>query len=92
MGEHTPGPWDWIAIGANASGGHHLYIVDAARRKIAALWGKADEKVANAELVSRAPEMLSLLQRAFTAARLPPKLEQDISEMLLALHQDDAAT
>ena len=46
-----PRPWNWVAVGANASGGHHVYLVDADGRKIAALWGKADEKAAAAQLV-----------------------------------------
>ena len=46
-----PRPWNWVAVGANASGGHHVYLVDANDRKIAALWGKAEEKMAAAELV-----------------------------------------
>jgi hypothetical protein len=55
---HTPGPWDWLAVGANASGGHHLYIIDKDGRKIAALWGKADEKAANARLIAAATDLL----------------------------------
>lgn len=62
MSGHTPGPWDWLARGANAGGGHHLYIIDATNRKIAALWGKAEEKEANAQLVAAAPDMLAALK------------------------------
>jgi hypothetical protein len=46
-----PRPWNWIAIGGNASGAHHIYLVDANDRKIAALWGKAEEKVAAVKLI-----------------------------------------
>lgn len=46
-----PRPWDWIWVGANASGGGHVYLVDADGRKIAAVWGKADEKKAAADLI-----------------------------------------
>jgi len=60
--KHTPGPWDWMAVGANASGGHHLYIIDAANRKICACWGKAEEKEANARLLAAAPDLLEALQ------------------------------
>lgn len=68
-GKWTPGPWDWLAIGANASGGHHLYIIDPSNRKIAALWGRADEKAANANLIAAAPEMAKHLQAASHALR-----------------------
>lgn len=51
MSEIAPRPWDWIFVSANASGGGHLYLIDANGRKIAALWGGADEKQANAELI-----------------------------------------
>ncbi len=46
-----PRPWNWIAIGANASGAHHLYLVDANNRKIGVIWGKAEEKTAAAKLI-----------------------------------------
>lgn len=46
-----PRPWDWIWVAANASGGGHVYLVDAGGRKIAALWGKAEEKKATADLI-----------------------------------------
>jgi hypothetical protein len=50
----APRPWNWLAIGANASGGHHLYLVDADGRKIAAIWGKAGEKSHTAQLIVEA--------------------------------------
>ena len=46
-----PRPWNWTWVGANASGGGHIYLTDANGRKIAAVWGKANEKQAAAELV-----------------------------------------
>lgn len=46
-----PRPWNWTWVGANASGGGHIYLTDANNRKIAAVWGKAEEKQATAELV-----------------------------------------
>jgi hypothetical protein len=46
-----PRPWNWVAIGANASGAHHIYLVDANDRKIGVLWGKAEEKAAAAKLI-----------------------------------------
>lgn len=47
----APRPWRCQTVGANASGGFHLYLVDANGRKIAALWGGADEKAANGEAI-----------------------------------------
>ena len=46
-----PRPWNWTSVGANASGGYHVYLTDANGRKIAAVWGKAEEKVAAADLI-----------------------------------------
>lgn len=59
--QHTPGPWDWEAVSANASGGHHLYLIDSKRRKIAALWGRSEEKKANARLIAAAPDLLEAM-------------------------------
>lgn len=50
----APLPWDWIWIDAKASGGGHVYLVDANGRKIAAIWGKAGEKEATADLILKA--------------------------------------
>lgn len=55
MIEHAPLPWDWMFVGANsATGGGHIYLTDANGRKIAAIWGKADEKVKTADLIIEA--------------------------------------
>lgn len=51
MSEAAPRPWDWTFVSANASGGGHIYITDANGRKIAAIWGKAEEKTATADLI-----------------------------------------
>jgi hypothetical protein len=52
MSDAAPRPWDWIWVGENtASGGGHIYLIDANKRKIAAIWGKAEEKRATAELI-----------------------------------------
>jgi hypothetical protein len=51
IGVAHPRPWNWTWVGANASGGGHVYLTDANGRKIAAVWGKADEKQAAAELI-----------------------------------------
>ena len=59
MAAYTPGPWNWEWVSAPASGGGHLYLIDSTGRKIAALWGKADEKEANACLSAAAPDLLA---------------------------------
>ena len=48
----APTPWNWLSTqAASNNGACHLYIVDANGRKIAAIWGKGDEKVKTAELI-----------------------------------------
>lgn len=64
----APAPWDWNSIHANASGGFHLYIVDKDGRKIAAVWGKAGEKIATANLMRAAPDLREALNDLLTAA------------------------
>lgn len=59
----APGPYDWLAIGANASGGFHLYVTDINGRKIAAVWGSHPEKEATARVFAAAPEMLAELKK-----------------------------
>jgi hypothetical protein len=45
-----PLPWNWVTSDSpSANGLFHIYLVDATGRKIAALWGKGDEKQALAE-------------------------------------------
>lgn len=45
-----PLPWDWVASATPTSNGmFHIYLIDANGRKIAALWGKADEREAAAK-------------------------------------------
>jgi len=50
----APRPWnvEWSAS-FTANGVGHVYIVDATGRKIAAIWGKADEKGDTAALIVR---------------------------------------
>lgn len=50
----APLPWDWEWVSANASGGGHIYLIDANGRKIGAIWGKAEEKKATADVILRA--------------------------------------
>lgn len=95
--KHTPGPWDWMAVSANASGGFHLYLIDAARRKIAALWGGAEEKQANAALIVRAvnshADLLAALRAAVkTIASIGGDLEVAAPESINAnTYRDDIA-
>lgn len=43
-------PWNWVtADSPSGNGTFHAYLVDATGRKIAAIWGKGDEKQAMAE-------------------------------------------
>ena len=54
-------PWDWDASGKpDSNGDFNLYIVDANKRKIAAIWGKRNEKENTARLIAAAPDLLSL--------------------------------
>lgn len=47
-----PGPYQLEASATFTNNGHgHLYLVDRHGRKIAALWGKDDEKQALGELI-----------------------------------------
>lgn len=65
----APAPYDFLAIGANASGGFHLYVTDANGRKIAAVWGKAEEKEATARLFVASAAMREALTAASHALR-----------------------
>jgi hypothetical protein len=50
-----PLPWDWVAAGKpNNNGSFHAYLVDANGRKIAAIWGRGNEKEAIADFILRA--------------------------------------
>ena len=45
-------PWAWeVAGSATANGSFHAYIVDATGRKIAAIWGRGEEKRLIAEAI-----------------------------------------
>ena len=48
----APRPWhsEWSGT-FTGNGSYHIYLVDANGRKIAAIWGKQDEKLATAELI-----------------------------------------
>jgi len=60
--KHTPGPLDWLSISASGGTGFHLYLTDSNGRKIGVCWGKAEEKVANANLFTAAPDLLNALK------------------------------
>lgn len=64
----APAPWDWQTVSANASGGFHLYILDANDRKIAAVWGHAGEKLNTANLMRAAPDLREALHDLLVAA------------------------
>lgn len=65
--EHLPpGPFSYETVRALSStheGAGHVYLVDRDGRKIAALWGRPEEKLALADLIIKA--------RAFIDADLP---------------------
>jgi hypothetical protein len=73
--EHTPGPWGVeISRQFSNNGSFHLYLTDSTGRKIAALWGRQEEKEANSLLISVAPELLETLLAVL------PALEQGFSD------------
>ncbi len=64
MRSFTPAPLDFTqAYTGSANGGCHIYLTDSTGRKIAALWGGGEEKVANARLFSAAPDLIEALQK-----------------------------
>jgi hypothetical protein len=47
-----PLPWDWTcADKPTANGAFQVYIVDANKRKIAAIWAKPEERATIADLI-----------------------------------------
>jgi hypothetical protein len=84
----TPGPLEmWTSSLPTNNGGFHLYLADASGRKIAALWGGADEKLANGYLWSAAPELfngcnalLGLIQLLAANPDTPPALLHILTE------------
>ncbi len=62
--QFTPGPLQLRASGTpSANNRFHLYLADPEGRKIAALWGGNDEKLANGYLWAAAPRLYELLDR-----------------------------
>ena len=71
----APGPYDITGsayITANGIG--HVYIVDKNRRKIAAVWGSFQEKLATADLLAAAPDLYEALVTIRDWADLRPKM------------------
>jgi len=59
----APAPWDSEASGKpGGNGDFNVYIVDAAGRKIATIWGKRGEKEWTAALVTAAPDLLAYVR------------------------------
>lgn len=47
-----PLPWNWETSGSvSNNGSYHLYLIDATGRKIAAIWGRNDEKILTANRI-----------------------------------------
>lgn len=60
----APAPWDFEASGKPGSNSDlNIYVVDVNRRKIAAVWGKRDEKEATACMMIAAPDLYMALKR-----------------------------
>lgn len=60
----APRPWQvmWSEKFSN-NGYGHIYLIDATGRKIAAIWGKHDEKADTAAFIVRAVNALDLAMR-----------------------------
>lgn len=80
VAKYAPGPYQTQEVGCRAS--FHAYVIDANGRKIGVAWGPVAEKVWTQALFAASFDMLALLQRTFQSAKLPPKLEADISALL----------
>lgn len=64
----APAPWDFTASGKPGSNGDlNIYITDKTGRKIAAVWGKREEKELTACLMISAPDLLSAVKEAAEA-------------------------
>lgn len=82
--KHTPGPWTWTGT-PQVEGGRpfHAYLVDPTGRKIASIWGKAEEKVANAHLIATAPDLYWSLRDILSLVEVD---EAGGNEITLAQH------
>ncbi len=80
MTQQAPLPYDSLEIGAHsASGGCHIYLTDKNGRKIAAIWGKDDEKAFTAHHLVTAANSHDALVKALE--EMAPAVEN------LACHQ-----
>lgn len=84
MADHTQGPREASEPGDYGDYNGNCIVILGDDRRLIIVLGSDDESKANARLATHAPEMLALLQRAFTSAKLPPKLSNDISAILRA--------
>lgn len=67
--KHAPLPYETVEIGAHtASAGCHIYLTDVTGRKVAVVWGKANEKAFTAHLIKRAVNSHHTLVAALEAA------------------------
>jgi len=60
-----PAPWGWECNGPAGSpmGSGFVYLLDANGRKIGTVWGRPAEKVALADMITAAPDMLAALRQ-----------------------------
>jgi hypothetical protein len=54
MTKPAPLPYSTLDLGTTTGDGIHVYLTDATGRKIAAIWGKSDEKAWTADLLVHA--------------------------------------
>ncbi len=68
--KHTPGPWHWD--GKQKIGSNYWRMCTLPKATGSGISGVIDEElVANARLISKAPEMYELLKRLFTLSSNP---------------------
>lgn len=86
MAKAALGPWNWVASDApSANGGFHCYVVDANGRKIAAVWGKTDEKAATAHMMAAAPAMFLAADALLQKIENVPGIEAERQALITAL-------
>lgn len=75
-----------VSSSPTANGSFHLYLADEGGRKVAALWGGNDEKMANGYLWSAAPELYAALEAVtiFAAATIEKLRLEDTNGIVAA--------
>lgn len=64
----APAPFNWQTSRTfDAKGVFNAYLLDANGRKIAAIWGRGEEKIATVHLLAAAPELLAALKEVVGA-------------------------